>query len=257
LSSDAANIALEKLQAADFYRPKHQAVFDAVVTLFDGNEPIDAVTVTEALRRVDMLERVGGVGYLTDLIDRVPTTSNIEHYAGIVEEHALRRRLMRVGGDVVSIANQMAEPISEVLDRAEQAVFQVADRRVGDGLAPIDPLLGPAIEQAEERNRQGSDVTGIPTGFRDLDRKLAGLHPSNLVIIAARPAMGKTALALNIAQKVAVRGEPVAIFSLEMSREEVVTRMLCAEGRIDSQKLRTGRLAESDFTKLSNAASVL
>ncbi len=257
LSSDAANIALEKLQAEDFYRPAHQSIFEAVSSLFNANEPIDAVTVTEALRRSDVLERVGGVGYLTELIDQVPTTSNIEHYAGIVEEHALRRRLMKVGGAVVNIAGHTGEPIQDVLDQAEQAVFQVAERRVGDGLAPIDPLLGPAIEQAEERNRHGSDVTGLSTGFRDLDRKLAGLHPTNLVVVAARPAMGKTALALNMAQKVAVQGEPVAIFSLEMSREEVVTRMLCAEGRIDSTRLRSGRLTEADFTKLSNAASVL
>ncbi len=257
LSSDAANVALEKLHAEDFYRPAHQAIFEAVSILFNANDPIDAVTVTESLRRNDVLERVGGVGYLTELIDQVPSTSNVEHYVAIVEEHALRRRLMKVGGDVVNYATQTSESIQDVLDRAEQAVFQVAERRVGDGLAPIDPLLGPAIEMAEERNRQGSDVTGLPTGFRDLDRKLAGLHPTNLVVVAARPAMGKTALALNMAQKIAVQGEPVAIFSLEMSREEVVTRMLCAEGRIDSQRLRTGRLTESDFTKLSNAASVL
>ncbi len=257
LSSDAANVALEKLHPEDFYKPSHQAIFAAIISLFDANEPIDAVTVAEALRRTDMLERVGGVAYLTDLIDQVPTTSNIEHYSAIVEEHALRRRLMRAGGDVVSIATATETAINDVLDQAEQAVFAVAERRVGDGLAPIDPLLGPAIEQAEERNRLGREVTGISTGFRDLDRKLAGLHPTNLVIVAARPAMGKTALALNIAQRVAVQDEPVAIFSLEMSREEVVTRMLCAEGRIDSQRLRTGRLTESDFTKLSNAASVL
>ncbi len=257
LSSDAANVALEKLHPEDFYKPSHQAIFAAIISLFDANEPIDAVTVAEALRRTDMLERVGGVAYLTDLIDQVPTTSNIEHYSAIVEEHALRRRLMRAGGDVVSIATATETAINDVLDQAEQAVFAVAERRVGDGLAPIDPLLGPAIEQAEERNRLGREVTGISTGFRDVDRKLAGLHPTNLVIVAARPAMGKTALALNIAQRVAVQDEPVAIFSLEMSREEVVTRMLCAEGRIDSQRLRTGRLTESDFTKLSNAASVL
>ncbi|MFQ5554835.1 MAG: replicative DNA helicase [Acidimicrobiia bacterium] len=257
LSPDAANIALEKLHPEDFYRPAHQAIFQAVVSLFDADEPIDAVTVAAALRRSEMLERIGGVGYLTSVIDQVPTTSHIEHYAAIVEEHALRRRLMRVGGEVLSIATETESPIDDVMDRAEQAVFQVAERRVGDGLASIDPLLGPAIEQAEERNRQGADVTGIPTGFRDLDRKVAGLHPTNLIIVAARPAMGKTALALNIAQKVAVQDEPVAVFSLEMSREEVVTRMLCAEGRIDSQRLRTGRLSETDFTKLSHAASVL
>jgi len=257
MSAEAANIALEKLHAEDFYRPVNQAVFQAIQDLFDANEPIDAVTVSESLRRSGMLERAGGVGFLTRLIDGVPAASNIEYYAGIVEEHALRRRLMRVGGDIGGFATQMSEPINQVLDRSEQAVFGVSERRVGDGLAPIDPLLGPAIEKAEELNRLGAEITGIPTGFRDLDRKLAGLHPMNLLIVAARPGMGKSTLALNIAQNVAVNGLPVAIFSLEMSREEVVSRMLCSSGRIDSQKLRTGRLSESDFTKLSNAASTL
>ena len=257
MSADAANVALEKLHIEDFYRPAHQNVFQAISDLFNGNQPIDAVTVSEALRRTGALDRVGGVGFLTGLIDAVPTTSNIEYYVSIVEEHALRRRLLRVGGDIGALATAIDEPIAEVLDRSEQAVFAVSERRIGDGLAPIDPLLGPAIERAEELNRQGLDVTGTPTGFRDLDRLLSGLHPSNLLIVAARPGMGKTALVLNIAQNVAVNDVPVAIFSLEMSREEIVTRMLCAQGRIDSQRLRSGRLAESDFTKLSNAASVL
>ena len=257
LSSDAANIALEKLHAEDFYTPAHQQIFEAVQGLFDANEPIDAVTVSEVLRRDGSLERMGGVDFLTRLLDTVPTTSNIEYYAGIVEEHALRRRLMRVGGTIGSIATEMQEPIADVLDRSEQEVFLVSERRIGGGLAPIDPLLGPAIEQAEERQREGTEVTGIPTGYRDLDRKLAGLHATNLIIIAARPSMGKSALALNIAQNVALQDHPVAIFSLEMSREEVVSRMLCAAGRIDTQKLRTGHLTESDFTKLSNAASQL
>ena len=257
MSAEAANVALEKLHTEDFYRPAHQNIFQAISDLFNANQPIDAVTVSEALRRSGALDRVGGVGFLTGLIDSVPTTSNIEYYAGIVEEHALRRRLLRVGGDIGALASAMEEPITEVLDRSEQAVFAVSERRVGDGLAPIDPLLGPAIERAEELNRQGLDITGTPTGYRDLDRMLSGLHPTNLLIVAARPGMGKTALALNIAQNVAVNDIPVAIFSLEMSREEIVTRMLCAQGRIDSQRLRSGRLAESDFTKLSNAASVL
>ena len=257
MSAEAANIALEKLHTEDFYRPAHQVVFQAVSDLFNANQPIDAVTVSDALRRASALDRVGGVGFLTGLIGAVPTASNVEYYAEIVEEHALRRRLLRVGGDIGTLASSMDQPIVEVLDRSEQAVFAVSERRVGDGLAPIDPLLGPAIEQAEELNRQGLEITGTPTGFRDLDRKLAGLHPTNLLIIAGRPGMGKTALALNIAENVAVNDVPVAVFSLEMSREEIVTRMLCAQGRIDSQRLRSGRLTESDFTKLSNAASVL
>ena len=257
MSSDAANVALEKLHTEDFYRPAHQNIFQAIEDLFNENQPIDAVTVSEALRRSGALDRVGGVGFLTGLINAVPTTSNIEYYAEIVEEYALRRRLLRVGGDIGTLASAMDQPITEVLDRSEQAVFAVSERRVGDGLAPIDPLLAPAIERAEELNRQGLDVTGTPTGFRDLDGKLSGLHPTNLLIVAGRPGMGKTTLALNIAQNVAVNDIPVAIFSLEMSREEIVTRMLCSLGRIDSQRLRSGRLAESDFTKLSNAASVL
>ena len=157
LSSDAANIALEKLHAEDFYRPAHQQVFEAVRTLFDANEPIDAVTVSEMLRREGALERLGGVAFLTRLLDTVPTTSNVDYYAGIVEEHALRRRLMRVGGTIGVIASEMSEPIANVLDRAEQEVFQVAERRVGEGLAAIDPLLGPAIERAEELQRLGSE----------------------------------------------------------------------------------------------------
>ena len=257
LSADAANIALEKLHPEDFYVPAHQSIFEAITSLFDGNQPIDAVTVSEALRRIDALDRSGGPAYLAQLLDSVPTASNIEHYAAIVEEHALRRRLQRVGGDVTQLATRMDDDIANVLDRAEQSVFAVSERRIGDGLAPIDPLLGPAIERAEELNRRGSEVTGLPTGFRDLDRKLAGLHPSNLLIVAARPGMGKSTLALNIAQNAAVNDMPVAIFTLEMSREEVVSRMLCASGRIDSQRLRSGQLGESDFTKLSNAASVL
>ena len=257
MSADAANIALERLHPDDFYKPAHQAVFQAVVDLFDANEPIDAVTLSESLRRNGELERVGGVSFLTELIDTVPTASNVDDYAGIVEEHALRRRLLRVGGQLGTLASTIGEPIAEVLDRAEQSVFAVSERRIGQGLSPIDPLLGPAIETAEELNRLGDEVTGISTGYRDIDNKLAGLHPTNLVVVAARPGMGKTALALNIAQHVAVQDKPVAIFSLEMSREEIVTRMLCAQGRIDSQRLRTGRLTESDFTKLSNAASVL
>jgi len=257
LSSDAANVALETLHSEDFYKPSHQQIFEIIRQLFDSNEPIDAVTVSEGLRRDGSLDRMGGIDFLTNLIDSVPSTSNVEYYAGIVEEHALRRRLMKVGGDIGVIASNMTEPIDEVVDKAEQSVFAVAERQVGDGLQVIDELLGPPSEKAEETQRRGSAVTGLSTGFRDLDKKLAGLHPTNLIIIAARPGMGKSALALNMAQNVALNDNTVAVFSLEMSREEVVTRLLCAKGRIDSQKLRTGNLSEGDFTKLSNAAGAL
>ncbi len=257
ISTEAADLAMERLHPEDFYRPAHQAIFEAAVALFDANEPIDVVTVTEALRRAETLDRVGGMVAVASLSDAVPTASNVEHYIAIVDEHATRRRLLRAGGEVGNLATATDQPLPDVLDMAEQVVYGVSERRMGDGLSLIDPLLMPAIEAAENRSMSGADVTGTPTGFRDLDRKLAGLHPSNLVIIAARPGMGKTTLALNIAKNVALGDAPVAVFSLEMSREEIVTRLLCSEGRVDSQKLRSGRLLEGDFTRLSNAASVL
>ncbi|MBT8212771.1 MAG: replicative DNA helicase [Acidimicrobiia bacterium] len=257
MSSEAANIALEKLAPEDFYKPAHQLVFEAVRSLFDSNEPIDAVTVNEELRRRSAIDRVGGVNFLTDLLAAVPTTSNVDYYAGIVEEHALRRRLLRAGGEVSELAASVGDEIADVLDMAEQAVFGVSDKRVGDGLSPIDPLLAQAIETAEELHDRGEEVTGISSGFRDLDRMLAGLQPSTLVVVAGRPGMGKSTLALNIAQSVGMGDDPVAIFSLEMSREEIVTRMLCSHGKIDSHRLKTGRLTENDFGKLSRAASAL
>ncbi len=257
LSSDAANVALESLHPEDFYKPAHQTVFAAIAELFDANEPIDAITVSDQLRRTNALDRLGGAPYLTSLLDTVPTTSNIGYYASVVEENALRRRLMRAGSEVGDLALETARPVADVLDHAEQVVFNVAERRVGDGLAAIDRLLRTTLEQAEEMGARGSHVTGLATGFADLDRKLAGLQPANLVVVAARPSMGKSALAVNVAHNVATGGSPVAIFTLEMSREEVVQRLLCSHARVDSHKLRTGDLTPTHWQKLSRAASAL
>jgi len=242
LSADAANLALEKLQADDFYRPAHQLIFEAIVALFDGNEPIDAVTVSDWLRRTNTLERVGGMAYLSGLLNAVPTTANIEYYAEIVEEAASRRRLMHAGAKVTGFALKTEEPIEDVLDAAEAAVFAVAEKSVGEGLAPVGPMLQAALERIEEMGARGDDITGLSTGFRDLDRMLAGLQPANLVVVAARPSMGKSSLALNIAQHAAEKQEPVAFFTLEMSREEVVQRLLSTMAAVDSHKLRTGQM---------------
>ncbi len=256
LSPDAASVALETLHAEDFYKPAHQAVFEAVTGLFDANQPIDAITVADVLRRHDQLELVGGVGFLTQLLDGVPATSNVDYYVAVVEEHAMRRRLLRASSRVGELALATDAPITEILDRAEHTVYEVAERRIGDGLAAIDPLLGATLERAEEMHgREG--ITGLATGFRDLDARLAGLQPANLVVVAGRPSMGKTALALNICTNVAVRDETVAIFSLEMSREEVAQRLLCATARVDSQKLRTGELSQNQWAKLTHAAGTL
>jgi len=257
MSAEAANIALERLSAEDFYRPAHQHVFEAITGLFDANQPIDAITVADALRRAGTLDRIGGVPFLTRVLDTVPTTSNVDYYAEIVAETSARRRLLAAGATVGRLAMQGDREIAEVLDSAEQAVFAVAERRVGDGLAAVGPMLQHTLERIEEMGTRGDDVTGLATGFRDLDRMLAGLQPANLVVIAARPSMGKSALALNIAENVAEAGSPVAVFTLEMSREEVVQRLLSSMAGVDSHSLRTGQLTPDLWQRLVRVTSRL
>ena len=257
LSPDAANIAFEKLHAEDFYKPVNQIVFEAVGALFDGNQPIDAVTVADRLRRTGELDRVGGAGYLATLLDGVPTTSNVAYYAEIVSETASRRRLLRAGSLLGVYAMQTERRIEDVLDAAEAEVFRVAERQVGDGLAPVGPLLQSTLERIEELGARGGDITGLATGFRDLDRRLAGLQPANLVVIAARPSMGKTSLAMNIAQNVAEHDGTVALFTLEMSREEVVQRLLSAMAGVDSHRLRTGQLTPDLWNRVVRETSRL
>jgi replicative DNA helicase len=193
LSSDAANEVMDKLDPEDFYHPAHQSIYGAIRTLYNANQAIDAITVSEELRRVSALERVGGVSYLTRLLDVVPSASNVEYYAGIVEEHAKRRNLIRAGSSITDLAFRLDDQIVEVLDRAEQTVLGVAGRK-SEGIQPIGPLFFSTLEELEALEARGSEVTGLTTGFRDLDRKLTGLHPANLMIVAARPAMGKCLL---------------------------------------------------------------
>jgi len=257
LSADAANVALERLRPEDFYKPAHQEIFEAITRLFDGNEPIDAITVSDWLRRTERLDRIGGIGFITRLMDGVPTTSNIEYYAGIVDETSTRRRLMQAGGTVGKLAMEGDREIEDVLDGAEAAVLKVAEHKLGDGLVQVGPMLHDTLEKIEELGTRGGDITGLPTGFRDLDKKLAGLHPANLFVIAARPSMGKSALALNIAQNIAEGGSPVAVFTLEMSREEVVLRLLSSMASIDSHRLRTGQLGPELWQKVARETSRL
>lgn len=254
LSDQAANEVMDKLASDDFYVPAHQSIFEAIVALYNSNQPLDAVTVSEELRRRGNLEKVGGVGYLTRLVEVVPAASNIEYYATIVEEHGLRRSLIRAGSTVTDLAFRTDDEIALVIDRAEQQVLSVAEKRGGQGMLEVGPLFQDVIERIESLEANGSDVTGLATGFRDLDRKLAGLQPANLVVIAARPSMGKSALTLNIATNAASLGKVVALFSLEMSKEEVVQRILCSVGRVDSAKLRTGQLGAQNWDRVVAAA---
>ena len=254
LSADAANVALEVLKPDDFYKPAHQSVWEAITALFDGNQPIDPVTVADWLRRKELLDRIGGVGFITRLMEAVPSTSNVDYYAGIVDETSARRRLLRAGSEVGALALKGDMPIDEVLDSAEAEVFAVAERRIGEGLAAIGPMLNATLERIEELGHGGGDVTGVPTGFNRLDQLLAGLHPANLIVIAARPGMGKSTLALNIATHVAAEA-PVAVFTLEMSREEIIHRLLSSLASVDSSKIKTGQLDMDQWRRLSQASS--
>ncbi len=242
LSVEAANEVMDRLGSDDFYVPAHQSIFEAMRRLYDANQAIDAVTLSEDLRRLGELDKVGGVSYLTRLVDVVPVTSNVIHYADIVEDGARRRDLIRAGSTVATIAFDLDDEIHSVMDRAEQTVLGVAEKRASQSLLEVGPLFSHVLEQIETLEAQGSEITGLATGFRDLDKKLAGLQNANLIIIAARPAMGKSALMLNIATNAAAQGRPVALFSLEMSKEELVQRILSAVGRVDSMKLRSGQL---------------
>ncbi len=254
LSSDAANEVLDRLSPDDFYVPAHQAIFEAIARLYNENQPIDAVTVSDVLRRAEELDKVGGVNAITRILDAVPTAANVSYYADVVEENGLRRRMLRASAEIGELALSIDEEIETVIDTAEQKMLAVAEKRVGEGLEALGGLFNGTLERLEELEQQDSELTGVSTGLKDLDKKLAGLQRANLVIVAARPAMGKSTLALNVATSVALRHGPVAIFSLEMSREEIVQRLLCSEARIDSMKLRTGQLGSKwpDLVKAVN-----
>ncbi|HEX3564710.1 MAG TPA: replicative DNA helicase [Acidimicrobiales bacterium] len=254
LSRDAIAAAVETCSANDFYKPAHGHVFDAVCSLYAQGEPADPVTVADELRRADLLDAIGGPATLITLQANTPATTNAGRYARIVEEHALLRRLIGVAGEIAEMGYGVPEDVAEAIDRAETLVFEVAERRVTDSLRPIYDLLAESLDRLETLYDRGQSITGVATGFLDLDERLSGLQPSSLVILGARPSMGKTAMALGMAAHAAMEGQtPVLFFSLEMSHSEVTQRLLCAEARVDSTRVRNGKLLESDWPKISHA----
>jgi replicative DNA helicase len=258
LSKDAIAVASEILGADDFYKPAHGHIFEAVTSLSAAGEPADPVTVSDELRRANLLEAVGGVPALVHLQASTPATSNAQRYARIIEEHALLRRLIGVAGEIAEMGYELPEDVTKVVDRAESLVFEVAQRRVTDTMASIHELLDVNLDRLEQLYERGDAITGLPTGFLDLDELLSGLQPSALYVLGARPSAGKTALALCAATNVAVEGQrPVLIFSLEMSQVELIQRMLCAEARVDSKRIRNGNLTESDWQKIAHATGRL
>jgi replicative DNA helicase len=258
ISRAAASDAVEFLRVEDFYRNAHQVVFEAVQQLTAAGEPVDTVTVTEWLARHDRLDEVGGPGSVHELTVAVPTAANAAYYARIVREKALLRRLIDAGTAVVKLGYESTDDAEQVVDRAESMIYDVAQSNTTSEYARLGELLNDSFEMLEKLAEQGSDVTGLATGFDDLDRLTAGLQPQNLVIVAARPAMGKSSLALGVTHFVTARlGVPAILFSLEMSKLEIVNRLLSSEARIDSSRIRTGRLDDSDWRKLGDALGAL
>jgi replicative DNA helicase len=254
LSRDAIAAAVETCGPEDFYKPAHGHVFDAVCSLYGQGEPADPVTVADELRRADLLDAIGGPATLISLQANTPATTNAARYARIVEEHALLRRLIGVASEIAEMGYSLPDDISAAIDRAESMVFQVAERRVTDTLKPLHDLLADSLDRLEALYDRGEAITGVPTGYIDLDERLSGLQPSSLVIVGARPSMGKTALALGMASHAAMEGRvPVLYFSLEMSHSEITQRLLCSEARVDSSRIRNGKLLESDWPKISHA----
>ncbi len=258
LEQEAVTVAFEVLSAEDFYRAAHQKVFEAILTLFDKGKPIDLVTVTAELVDQNVLDEVGGVSYLAELANSVPTAANVEYYAHIVEEKSILRRLIRTATTIATDGYASEDEVEDLLNEAERKILEVSQKKNTKGFQNIRDVLVATYDKIELlHNRQG-DITGIPTGFSELDRMTAGFQKNDLIIVAARPSVGKTAFALNIAQNVATKtDESVAIFSLEMGAEQLVMRMLCAEGNINAQRLRTGDLNAEDWGKLTMAMGSL
>lgn len=259
LLDDRAMLAVfETLKAQDFYLESHRRVFERMLHLMNNSRPIDLVTLKEELQRANELESVGGAAYLASLTDGLPRAINIEYYAQIVKEKATLRRLIQISSETMALSYQNEESAEEILQHVEKMVFDIATQQFHTGFSSISPLVSDAFKNIEELSNQKTQVTGLETGFADLDRITAGLHSSDLIIIAARPGLGKTSLCLNIAQHVAIRKrKTVGIFSLEMSKEMLVKRLLCSEARIDAHRINTGYLNREDWSRLSRASGDL
>ncbi len=256
IKREAIAEAIEILTGDDFYREAHRLAFIAMEELFGAGEPVDMITFAEALRKKEQLDAVGGVSFVTAIANFVPTAANIVYHAKIVREKAQLRRLIDAATAIVSDAYEDADETDAILDEAERRILSVAMRHGGD-FVPMRDIIMATFDQIERRYETQGQITGISTGFRDLDEATSGLQQSDLILVAARPAMGKTAFTLNIAAHVAQHGLSVAFFSLEMSKEQLAQRMLCSEGRIDSQRLRTGQLQDDDWPALIESADKL
>lgn len=258
IDPDAIVEVIDFLKPEHFYNDNHRFIYSAMMSLYEKHQPIDLITLTSQLKKSKQLKEAGGTDYLTELLNSVPTSANIEHYAHIVTDHYTRRRLITTSAKITESAFAEDTEVKDVLDKAEQEIFAVSQAHVRRDFIPIKDALAQSFDRLDELHKKGSHLRGVPTGFADLDNKLAGMQESNLLILAARPGQGKTALVLNISQYLAVdQKQAVGIFSLEMSKEELVDRLLVSQANVDAWKLKTGRLTDDDFTSLSEAMGAL
>jgi len=258
IENEAINRVMEILDPDDFYRDAHRKIFNALINLSERDEPADLITLTNELRKIDQLDSIGGASYLASLIDSVPTAANIEYYAKIVKEKSILRKLIQTSTEIITQSYEDRGDVEVFLDEAERAIFDISEKRVRPSFFSIRDVVKESFKTIERLFQKKELVTGVPSGFKELDRMTAGFQPSDLIIIAGRPSMGKTAFCLNVAQYAAVENKiPVAVFSLEMSKEQLVIRMLCSEAQVEGTRLRTGFLNESDWPKLTIAAGNL
>ncbi len=254
LSAEAIAAAAGVVTASDFYKPAHGHVYDAVHTHYASGQPVDSVTVADELRRANLLEGIGGPAVLAQIMSSTPATTNAARYARIVEEYSLLRRLIGVAGEIAELGYSVPEDVTKALDRAESLVYEVNERRVTDCSRENAALLSDNLQRFEDLYERGESITGTPTGYIDLDALLSGLQPSSLVVVGARPAMGKTSFGLGMVAHAALEAQrPVLFFSLEMSSLELSQRLLCAEAKVDSTRARNGRLEQDDWSKISRA----
>jgi replicative DNA helicase len=258
LENESLPRAIEILAPSDFYKEGHRKIFSTMIALFERNEPVDLLTLSEELRRRDELDEVGGAATLAALVEEAATAAHLLSYARIVREKALLRELIRSSTEIIAQSYEAQEDVESLLDQAEQMIFQVSERRMLNVAIPVRSILKDTFKYIEKLYERKESVTGLPTGFKKLDELTSGLQPSDFILVAGRPSMGKTAFALNIAKYAGVELEKrVLILSLEMSQEQVVQRLLCAEARVDSHSVRTGRLEQKDWARLTNAAGRL
>jgi replicative DNA helicase len=258
INNEAFNQAAEVIDAEDFFRDAHRRIFDKIVALTDRSEPVDLVTLKDELTRAGELDEVGGPAYISSLTDGVPRSTNVEFYARIVKERSTLRRLIRSATDVLARAYDAEEDADDLLDDAERSIFQIAEHRLRSGFVPLSELVGTSYQIIEKLQEHKGLVTGVPSGFVDLDELTSGFQKSDLVIVAARPSMGKTSFVLNIAQHCGIEaGKVVGIFSLEMTKEQLFIRMLTSEARIDAHRFRGGYLGDVDYDRLATASARL